>query len=46
MTDDTAHYFVWALKLSRPGTLIIIDNVIRKGAVTDAKSKDPNIVGW
>ena len=42
---STAHYFVWALKLSRPGTLIITDNAILKGAVTDAKSKDPNVVG-
>jgi predicted O-methyltransferase YrrM len=41
----TADYFVWALKLSRPGTLIITDNVIRQGAVADAKSKDPNVVG-
>jgi predicted O-methyltransferase YrrM len=41
----TADYFVWALKLSRPGTLIITDNVIRKGAVADPKSSDPNVVG-
>jgi len=42
---STADYFVWALKLSRPGTLIITDNVIRKGAVADSATKDPNIVG-
>jgi predicted O-methyltransferase YrrM len=42
---STADYFVWALKLSRPGTLIITDNVIRKGAVADARSKDPSVVG-
>ncbi len=42
---STADYFVWALKLSRPGTLIITDNVIRKGAVADSKSRDPNVVG-
>lgn len=42
---STADYFAWALKLARPGTLIITDNVIRKGAVADAKSRDPNIVG-
>jgi predicted O-methyltransferase YrrM len=42
---NTANYFVWALKLARPGTLIITDNVIRKGAVADAKSKDANVVG-
>jgi predicted O-methyltransferase YrrM len=38
-------YFEWALKLSRPGTLIVVDNVVRKGAVIDGKSTDPNIQG-
>ena len=28
-------YFGWALKLSRPGTLIVADNVVRNGAVAD-----------
>src|SRR5258708_2274491 len=42
---STADYFVWALKLSRPGTLIITDNVIRKGAIVDAKSRDSSVVG-
>jgi predicted O-methyltransferase YrrM len=42
---NTADYFVWALKLSRPGTLIITDNVIRKGAIVDAKSRDSSVVG-
>jgi predicted O-methyltransferase YrrM len=40
-----AEYFDWALKLSRPGTMIIADNVIRSGAVIDAASKDPDIQG-
>ncbi|MBW4646706.1 MAG: O-methyltransferase [Goleter apudmare HA4340-LM2] len=38
-------YFLWALKLSRPGTLIIADNVVRQGAVIDATSEDPNVQG-
>lgn len=38
-------YFAWALKLSRRGTLIVADNVIRKGAVIDAASSDPNVQG-
>lgn len=38
-------YFQWALKLSRRGSLIIVDNVVRDGAVIDAGSKDPNIHG-
>jgi predicted O-methyltransferase YrrM len=39
------HYVEWSLKLSHPGTLIIIDNVIRDGALIDAKSKDPDVLG-
>lgn len=38
-------YFSWALKLSRRGTLIIADNVIRKGAVTDPDSGDAMVQG-
>ena len=34
-------YFTWALKLSRRGTVIVADNVVRKGAVIDAASSDP-----
>jgi predicted O-methyltransferase YrrM len=36
-------YFRWALKLARPGSLIIVDNVIRNGAVVDATSADPAV---
>ena len=38
-------YFRWALKLSHRGSVIVIDNVIRRGAVIDAKSSDDNIRG-
>jgi predicted O-methyltransferase YrrM len=38
-------YFAWALKLTRPGSIIIVDNVVRNGAVADAGSADPNVVG-
>lgn len=38
-------YFEWALKLTRPGSLIITDNVIRQGAVADPTSTDPNVNG-
>jgi predicted O-methyltransferase YrrM len=41
---STPEYFRWALKLSRPGTLIIADNVVRKGALADPASNDPNVV--
>jgi predicted O-methyltransferase YrrM len=42
---NTAPYFQWSLKLSRPGTLILADNVIRKGAVMDEESEDPAVQG-
>ena len=38
-------YFAWALKLTRPGSLIIADNVVRYGALTDSASQDPNVRG-
>ena len=33
---STADYFRWAVKLSRPGTVIVVDNVVRDGRVVDA----------
>jgi len=43
--DKTGYpeYFIWALKLSHPGSLIIADNVVRDGAVANPRSKDPNV---
>ena len=38
-------YFSWALRLSRRGTVIICDNVVRAGAVLDADSADPDVLG-
>ncbi|MCM3342459.1 O-methyltransferase [Paenibacillus sp. MER TA 81-3] len=38
-------YFAWALKLSRQGSLIIGDNVVRGGAVLDEASDDPSVQG-
>src|SRR5258708_7883206 len=38
-------YFAWALKLSRRGSLIVTDNVVRDGAVIDAASTDPSVQG-
>mgnify|MGYP003365578386 CR=1 FL=1 len=38
-------YLEWALKLSKPGTLIIGDNVVRDGAVVDAHSDDARVQG-
>ncbi len=38
-------YLTWAVRLSRPGTLIVADNVVRHGAVVDAGSDDPRVRG-
>ncbi|MFG3055209.1 O-methyltransferase [Kitasatospora sp. NPDC048239] len=38
-------YLDWALRLTRPGSLIIGDNVVRDGAVTDPASDDPRVQG-
>ena len=38
-------YFDCALKLSKPGTVIIVDNVVRDGEVVNAKSEDPSVQG-
>jgi len=38
-------YFAWALKLSRAGTAIVVDNVIRKGEVANASSDDVSVRG-
>jgi predicted O-methyltransferase YrrM len=42
---SNADYFTWALKLSRVGSLILIDNVIRDGVVIDAASEDADVQG-
>ena len=42
---NLSEYFAWALKLSRVGSLIIVDNVVRRGGVIDAASEDRDIVG-
>jgi len=42
---NNPHYVEWAVKLTRPGSLIIVDNVVRGGAVTDAGSTDPSVRG-
>jgi predicted O-methyltransferase YrrM len=38
-------YLNWALKMSRPGTAIVIDNVVRDGAVADSRSRDASVLG-
>lgn len=43
--EHNPDYVVWALRLSRPGSVIVVDNVVRQGRVVDAEDRDPNITG-
>jgi predicted O-methyltransferase YrrM len=43
--ENIPDYFKWSLKLTRPGSLIVVDNVVRGGKVIDAASKDHNVRG-
>src|SRR4029450_5553346 len=43
--QNNPEYFAWALELSRCGSLIIVDNVVRNGAVLDPASEDPGVRG-
>jgi predicted O-methyltransferase YrrM len=38
-------YFTWAVKLSRPGSIIVVDNVIRDGEVINGRSSDKAVKG-
>ena len=38
-------YFEWAMRLTRPGSVIVVDNVVRQGAVADPDSADPSVRG-
>lgn len=42
---NNPRYVEWALKLTRPGSLIVVDNVVRGGRVTDADSTDRSVRG-
>ncbi len=42
---NNAEYFRWALRLTKPGSLIIVDNVVRDGNVIDSESSDSSIAG-
>lgn len=38
-------YLEWAIRLSKPGTVIVGDNTVRGGNVIDSTSEDPNVLG-
>ena len=45
--DKTSNpeYVEWALRLTRPGSVIVVDNVVRAGGILDASSDDPRVQG-
>jgi predicted O-methyltransferase YrrM len=43
--ESNAAYFDWALQMSRSGAVIVVDNVVRRGAVADAHSSDTAVLG-
>ncbi|WP_068055160.1 O-methyltransferase [Nocardia xishanensis] len=40
---NNSNYVRWALRLTRPGSVIIVDNVVRGGALADGASDDPAV---
>jgi predicted O-methyltransferase YrrM len=42
--ENSPTYFAWALDHSRPGALIVADNVVREGALADPESDDPKVL--
>lgn len=43
--QNNADYFRWAVKLSHPGSLIYVDNVVRGGKVADTGDTSPMVEG-
>jgi predicted O-methyltransferase YrrM len=43
--ENNLAYLEWALRLSRSGTAIVVDNVVRDGEVVDAGSADTDVIG-
>ena len=43
--QSNPEYLAWALRLTHVGSVIIVDNVVRGGAVADSTTTDPSILG-
>ncbi|KXC05822.1 O-methyltransferase [Microbacterium hominis] len=43
--ESNTVYLDWAARLGRPGTLIVVDNVVRAGRVADAEDPSPQVRG-
>ncbi|MFE7760976.1 O-methyltransferase [Streptomyces sp. NPDC057438] len=42
---NNPHYVEWALRLTRAGSVIVVDNVVRGGRVADAAGTEPDVRG-
>ena len=43
--SNNPNYLSWALRLTRPGSVIVVDNVVRAGRIADDSSRDPDVTG-
>lgn len=43
--ENNPGYVEWAVKMARPGTVIVVDNVVRDGRVIDAGTSDADLLG-
>ena len=43
--ENNVEYISWAVELSRPGTVVIVDNIIWSGGILDEESSDANAIG-
>lgn len=43
--ENNPRYLKWALQFSHPGTMIVMDNVVRHGTILDDDSTDPDVAG-
>ncbi|MBS1704400.1 MAG: O-methyltransferase [Armatimonadetes bacterium] len=43
--ENNPHYYAWARKLTRSGSLILVDNVVRDGKIVDSTITDPHVQG-
>ncbi len=43
--ENCSPYFDWVVRLSRPGAVILVDNVVRDGEVANARTTDPMVQG-
>jgi predicted O-methyltransferase YrrM/DNA-binding PadR family transcriptional regulator len=43
--ESNPDYFSWAMRLTHPGSLVVVDNVVRRGRVADDDNSAPDIVG-